>query len=162
MIMHVIFVLIGNDLQNQFMTYPWFEIRIKHLPVWGLCTLSDFFLFLLDPVFPPNDHLWVKRKHPKSHLWLWENSISVLPSPIDTFFSSKYMLLWSVGSLFSLLKHVLILVKKTPRLFLVSQIQELRRSKFLITNWGYVGAKAPLLLATPVQTNQDIVNGPMP
>ena len=49
MITHVIFDLIGNDLQNQFMTYPWFGIRMKHLPVWGLCTLSDFLLFFVRP-----------------------------------------------------------------------------------------------------------------
>ena len=30
MITHVIFDLIGNDLQNQVMTYLWFRIRIKH------------------------------------------------------------------------------------------------------------------------------------
>ena len=29
-ITHVIFDLIGNDFQNQVMTYLWFEIRIKH------------------------------------------------------------------------------------------------------------------------------------
>ena len=27
--------------------------------------------------------------------------------------------------------------------------QELRRSEFFITNWGYIGAKAPLLSTTP-------------
>jgi len=42
MITHVIFDLIGNDLQNQVMTYLWFGIRMKHLSVWGLYTLSDF------------------------------------------------------------------------------------------------------------------------
>ena len=33
MITHVIFDLIGNDLQNQVMTYLWFGIRMRHLPV---------------------------------------------------------------------------------------------------------------------------------
>ena len=70
MITHVIFDLIGNDLQNQVMTYLWFEIRIKHLPVQGLYTLSDFLLFQLDPVFPLNGHLEMKHCYPKSHLWL--------------------------------------------------------------------------------------------
>jgi len=49
MITHVIFYLIGNDLQNQVMTYLWFKIRVKHLPVWGLYTLSDFLLFSVGP-----------------------------------------------------------------------------------------------------------------
>jgi len=56
MIMRVIFDLIGNDLQNQVMTYPWFGIRMKHLPV-GECFSS----ILLDPVFPLNGRLEKKR-----------------------------------------------------------------------------------------------------
>ena len=60
MITHVIFDLIGNDLQNQIMTYLWFGIRIKHLPVWDWYTLSDFLLSLLDPVFPLNGRLETK------------------------------------------------------------------------------------------------------
>ena len=60
MITHVIFDLIGNYLQNQVMTYLWFRIRIKHLPVWDWYTLSDFLLSLLDPVFPLNGHLEMK------------------------------------------------------------------------------------------------------
>ena len=60
MITHVIFDLIGNDLQNQVMTYLWFGIRIKHLPVWDWYTLSDFLLSLLDPVFPLNGRLETK------------------------------------------------------------------------------------------------------
>ena len=38
---------------------------------------------------------------------------------------------------------------KEQRDYLVSQEQELRRSEFLITNGGYVGAKASLLSTTP-------------
>ena len=49
MIMHVIFDLIGNDLQSQVMTYLWFGIRMKHLPVWDLYTLSGFPLFSIGP-----------------------------------------------------------------------------------------------------------------
>ena len=60
MIMHVIFDLIGNNLQSQVMTYLWFEIRMKHLPVQDWYTLSDFLLFLLNPVFPLNGHLEAK------------------------------------------------------------------------------------------------------
>ena len=81
MLTHVIFDLIGNDLQNQVMTYLWFGIRIKHLSVWGLYTLSDFLLFQLDPVFPLNGQLEIKRCYPKSHLWLWENFMSILSFP---------------------------------------------------------------------------------
>ena len=60
MIAHVIFDLIGNDLQSQVMTYLWFRIRMKHLPVWDLYTLSDFLLFRLDPVFLLKAHLETK------------------------------------------------------------------------------------------------------
>ena len=60
MITHVIFDLIGNDLQNQVMSYLWFWIRMKHLPVWDWYILSDFLLFLLDPVFPLNGRLETK------------------------------------------------------------------------------------------------------
>ena len=60
MIMHVIFDLIGNDFQNQVMTYLWFGIRMKHLHVRDWYTLSEFLLFLLNPMFPLNDHLEVK------------------------------------------------------------------------------------------------------
>ena len=31
MIMHIIFDLMGNDLQNQFMSYLWFGIKMKTL-----------------------------------------------------------------------------------------------------------------------------------
>ena len=60
MIMHVVFDLIGNDFQNQVMTYLWFEIRMKYLPVCDWYILSDFLLFLLDPVFPLNRRLETK------------------------------------------------------------------------------------------------------
>ena len=49
MITHVIFDLIGNDLQSQVMAYLWFGIRMKHLPVWDWYTLSDFLLFFVGP-----------------------------------------------------------------------------------------------------------------
>ena len=57
---HVVFDLIGNNLQNQVIAYLWFGIRMKHLPVWDWYTLSDFLLFLLNPVFPLNGHLETK------------------------------------------------------------------------------------------------------
>ena len=60
MITHVIFDLIGNNLQSQVMTYLWFGIRMKHLPVRDWYTLSDFLLFLSNPVFPLNGHLETK------------------------------------------------------------------------------------------------------
>jgi len=49
MIKYVISDLIGNELQSQIMTYLWFEIRMKHLLVCGLYTLSDFLLFSVGP-----------------------------------------------------------------------------------------------------------------
>ena len=60
MIAHVIFDLIGNYLQSQVMAYLWFGIRMKHLPVRDWYTLSEFLLFLLNPVFPLNAHLEAK------------------------------------------------------------------------------------------------------
>ena len=60
MITHVIFDLIGNNLQSQVMTYLCFGIRIKHLPVRDWYTLSGFLLFLSNPVFPLNGHLETK------------------------------------------------------------------------------------------------------
>ena len=47
MITHVIFDLIGNNLQSQVVTYLWFGIRMKHLPVRDWYTLSDFLLFFV-------------------------------------------------------------------------------------------------------------------
>ena len=49
MIARVIFDWIGNDLQSQVMTYLWFGIRMKHLSVWDLYTLSSFPLFSVGP-----------------------------------------------------------------------------------------------------------------
>ena len=88
----------------------------------------------------------------KSHLWLWENFTSILsfPSRHIVFLSKKHMLLWSVGSFVSLLKHVRILVKEHQDYFSLTLLsQELRRSEFFITNWGYVGVRASLLSAAP-------------
>ena len=89
------------DLQSQVMTYLWFEIRMKHLPVWDLYTLSNFLLFQLDPMFLLNAHLETKCLYPKSHLRLWENSIGMLSFPNGhIIFLQKCMWLWSVGGLF--------------------------------------------------------------
>ena len=51
-IMHIIFDLMGNDLQNQFMTYLLFEIKMKHLPVWNFIHLEWFSSIRLGQVFP--------------------------------------------------------------------------------------------------------------
>ena len=51
MIMHIIFDLMGNDLQNQFMTYLWFGIKMKHLHVWSFIHLVRFSSIRLDRVF---------------------------------------------------------------------------------------------------------------
>ena len=42
-IVRLIFDLIGNHVQNRVMVQLWFGNRIKHLPVWVLYTMSDFF-----------------------------------------------------------------------------------------------------------------------
>jgi len=131
------------------MRYLWFGIRIKHLLVWDWYTSSDFLLFWLDPMFPLNVRLGTKANI-RNLIYGYEKiSSAYSPSPIDTlFFIKNHMFLWSVGGFISLLKHVCILVKE-HRDYLVSREQELCRSEFLITNWGCVGAKAPLLSTTP-------------
>ena len=45
MIAHIIFDLMGNDLQSQSMTYLWSGIRMKHLSVWNFIHLEQFSLF---------------------------------------------------------------------------------------------------------------------
>ena len=49
MITYVVFDLIGNDLQSLVMTYLWFRIRMKHLPMWDWYTLSDFSSIFVKP-----------------------------------------------------------------------------------------------------------------
>jgi len=51
MIVHIIFHLMENDLQSQSMTYLWFGIKMKHLPVWNFIHLEQFSSIQLDPVF---------------------------------------------------------------------------------------------------------------
>ena len=123
MITHVIFDLIGNNLQNQVMTYLWFGIRMKHLPVWDWYTLSDFLLSLLDPVFPLNGRLAMKCWHPKPHLRLWENFISILsfPNRHIVFHKKLYVSLisWKFCFFTKACSHF---SEKTPSLFLVSQL----------------------------------------
>ena len=51
MIMHVIFDLMGNNLESQFMTYMWFGIKMKHLHVQDFIHLQRFSSIGLDPVF---------------------------------------------------------------------------------------------------------------
>ena len=51
MIMHIIFDLMGNDLQSQFMTYMCFGIEMKHLLVWNFIHLEQFSSIRLDLVF---------------------------------------------------------------------------------------------------------------
>jgi len=51
MIMHIIFDLMENDLQSQFMTYLWFGIKMKHLPVWDFIHLERFSTIQLDQFF---------------------------------------------------------------------------------------------------------------
>ena len=51
MIAHIIFDLIGNDLQIQSTTYMWFGIKMKHLPMWDFIHLEQFSSIWLDQVF---------------------------------------------------------------------------------------------------------------
>jgi len=50
MIMHIIFDLMGNDLQSQSMTHQWFGIKMKYFPVWDFIHLERFSSIRLDPV----------------------------------------------------------------------------------------------------------------
>jgi len=51
MIAHIIFDLMGNDLESPSMTYLWVGIKMKHLPVWDFIHLERFSSIRLDPVF---------------------------------------------------------------------------------------------------------------
>jgi len=51
MIAHIIFDLMGNDLQSQSMTYLWFAFKTKHLLVWDFIHLERFSSIRLDPMF---------------------------------------------------------------------------------------------------------------
>ena len=84
MITHVIFDLIGNNLQSQVMTYLWFGIRIKHLPVRDWYTLSGFLLFLSNPVFPLNVGLETNANIQNLIYGYEKISSAYSPSPIDT------------------------------------------------------------------------------
>jgi len=72
MIMHIILDLMGNDLQNWFMTYLWFGIKMKHLPVWSFIHLCAVFPYSVGPNVSSNALLETKCKCLKSHYWLWE------------------------------------------------------------------------------------------
>ena len=51
MIAHIIYDLMGNDLQSQSTTYLWFGIKMKHWPMWDFIHLEQFFSIQLGPVF---------------------------------------------------------------------------------------------------------------
>ena len=51
MIAHIIFDLMGNDLESPSMTYLWVGIKMKHLPVWDFIHLERFSSIRLDLVF---------------------------------------------------------------------------------------------------------------
>ena len=71
MIMHIIHDLMGNDLQNQYMTYLWLGIKMKHLPVWSFMHRCAVFLYLVRSSVSSNAPLEAKCKCLKSHYWLW-------------------------------------------------------------------------------------------
>ena len=62
MIMRMILDLMGNDLQNQFMTYLWFGIEMKHLSVWSFMHLWAVFLYLIESSVSSNASLETKCK----------------------------------------------------------------------------------------------------
>ena len=82
MIMHIIFGLMENDLQNQFMTYLWFGIKTKTLAYVKLYTPCAVFLCLVGPSVSSNVLLETKYKCLKSHLWLWEILFVCFHSPL--------------------------------------------------------------------------------
>ena len=49
MITHIIFDLMGNDLQSQIMTCLWFGVRMKHLPVWDFIHFERFSSISIGP-----------------------------------------------------------------------------------------------------------------
>jgi len=78
---HVIFNLIGNDLKSQVMTYLWFGIRMKHLPVWDLYTLSGFPLFSIGPSVSSKCSFRNKMLISRISFVATGNSINMLSSP---------------------------------------------------------------------------------
>jgi len=62
MIICIILDLMGNDLQNQFTTYLWFGIDMKHLPVWSFIHLWAVFLYLIESSVSSNASLKTKCK----------------------------------------------------------------------------------------------------
>jgi len=103
MIMHIIFDLMGNDLQSQSTTCPWFGIKMKHLPMWDFIHLEWFSSIWLDPVFLLM--LFYKWNANILNLILvMRNSICMLSfSSSHNVFLQKYMLFWPVWRFVSLL-----------------------------------------------------------
>jgi len=81
MIVHIIFDLMGNDLQSRIMTYLWFGVRMKHFLVWDFIHFEHFSSIQLHPGFSSNALLEMKCECPKSHLLVMRNSIYMLSFP---------------------------------------------------------------------------------
>ena len=62
MIMHIIHDLMGNDFQNQFITFMWLGIEMKHLSVWTFIHLWVVFLYSFEFSVSSNALLEMKCK----------------------------------------------------------------------------------------------------
>ena len=102
MIMHIILVFMGNDLQNWFMTYLWFGIKMKHLSVWSFIHLCAVFPYSVGPSVSSNAPLEAKCKCLKSHYRLWEILSVCFHSSFVSLFLRKCVLFWSVWGFASL------------------------------------------------------------
>jgi len=120
MIMHISFDLIGNDLQSQVMTHLWFGIRMKHLSVWDLYTLSSFPLFSIVPSVFSECLFRNEMLMSKISFVAMGNSINLFSFPTNHIvFLQKCILLWLVRRFISLPKRVGILVKGMQRKIMV-------------------------------------------
>jgi len=110
-IMSIIIDLMENDLQNRFMTYLWFGIKMKHFPMWSFIHLGAVFPNSVGPSVFSNAPLETKCECLKSHYWLWEILFVYFPSSFVALFLKKIcVVLISLGVCF-FTKRVRILVK---------------------------------------------------
>ena len=95
MIMHIIFDLMGNDLQNWFMTYQWLELRWNTCLCENYTPLMRFSSIWMHPVFP----LVFFRNKMRNDLNLIfgsVNSIFVLSFLIVAFWKMLFWLVWGL------------------------------------------------------------------
>jgi len=116
MIAHIIFDLMGNDLQSQIMTYLWFGVKMKHLPVWDFIHFVQFSSIQLDPVFSSKCSFKNEMQMSQISFVVTRNSIS-MPSFLSShiIFLQKYMLCSSIWGFCFFAKRVHVLVKKNSK-----------------------------------------------